>query len=144
MVTGYNPLFLLGRRQGIFVICDRYCIYYICVIYGMYCMYRIYRIYSIYLNSCAVKRFLVFSEIFLTWKKAFEKFSAAERRYSPSAGGRLRPRPGRSWNGRKPLPCPQVGTCFRSLWLHIRLMKGADSQIILCTVQIITSSNDKV
>ena len=93
VVTGYNPLFLLGRRQGIFVICDRYCIYYICVIYGMYCMYRIYRIYSIYLNSCAVKRFLVFSEIFLTWKKAFEKFSAAERRYSPSAGGRLRPLP---------------------------------------------------
>lgn len=93
MVTGYNPLFLLGRRQGIFVICDRYCIYYICVIYGIYCMYRIYRIYSIYLNSCAVKRFLVFSEIFLTWKKAFEKFSAAERRYSPSAGGRLRPLP---------------------------------------------------
>lgn len=93
VVTGYDPLFLLGRRQGIFVICDRYCIYYICVIYCMYCMYSIYRIYSIYLNSCAVKGFLVFSEIFLTWKKAFEKFSAAERRYSPSAGGRLRPLP---------------------------------------------------
>ena len=82
MVTGYDPLLLLGRRQGIFVICDRYCIYYICVIYGMYCMYRIYRIYSIYLNSCAVKRFLVFSEIFLTWKKAFEKAGIDPKDYA--------------------------------------------------------------
>lgn len=51
-------------------------------------------VYTVYILIVALSRgFLVFSEIFLTWKKAFEKFSAAERRYSPSAGGRLRPLP---------------------------------------------------
>ena len=74
----------------------------------MYCMYRIYRIYSIYLNSCAVKGFLVFSEIFLTWKKAFEKFSAVLERHSPSAGGGVRPLLPSVLQYKKPLPYPPM------------------------------------
>ena len=78
-------------------------LYVIDTVYITYALYMVYIVctvsivYTVYILIVALSRgFLVFSEIFLTWKKAFEKFSAAERRYSPSAGGRLRPRPGRS------------------------------------------------
>jgi hypothetical protein len=65
-----------------------YALYMVCIV----CTVSI--VYTVYILIVALSRgFLVFSEIFLTWKKAFEKFSAAERRYSPSAGGRLRPLP---------------------------------------------------
>ena len=65
-----------------------YALYMVCIV----CTISI--VYTVYILIVALSRgFLVFSEIFLTWKKAFEKFSAAERRYSPSAGGRLRPLP---------------------------------------------------
>ncbi len=65
-----------------------YALYMVCIV----CTASI--VYTVYILIVALSRgFLVFSEIFLTWKKAFEKFSAAERRYSPSAGGRLRPLP---------------------------------------------------
>lgn len=65
-----------------------YALYMVCIV----CIVSI--VYTVYILIVALSRgFLVFSEIFLTWKKAFEKFSAAERRYSPSAGGRLRPLP---------------------------------------------------
>mgnify|MGYP006965361763 FL=1 len=68
-----------------------YALYMVCIV----CTVSI--VYTVYILIVALSRgFLVFSEIFLTWKKAFAKFSATERRYSPSAGGRLRPRPGRS------------------------------------------------
>ena len=75
-------------------------LYVIDTVYITYALYMVYIVctvsivYTVYILIVALSRgFLVFSEIFLTWKKAFEKFSAAERRYSPSAGGRLRPLP---------------------------------------------------
>lgn len=65
-----------------------YALYMVCIV----CIVSI--VYTVYILIVALSRgFLVFSEIFLTWKKAFAKFSATERRYSPSAGGRLRPLP---------------------------------------------------
>lgn len=75
-------------------------LYVIDTVYITYALYMVYIVctvsivYTVYILIVALSRgFLVFSEIFLTWKKAFEKFSAAEKRYSPSAGGRLRPLP---------------------------------------------------
>lgn len=76
-----------------------YVLYIVCIV----CTVSI--VYTVYILIVALSRgFLVFSEIFLTWKKAFEKFSAAEKRHSPSAGGRLRPLP-RSIIGQKKSPC---------------------------------------
>lgn len=75
-------------------------LYVIDTVYITYALYMVYIVctvsivYTVYILIVALSRgFLVFSEIFLTWKKAFAKFSATERRYSPSAGGRLRPLP---------------------------------------------------
>lgn len=84
-----------------------YALYMVCIV----CTVSI--VYTVYILIVALSRgFLVFSEIFLTWKKAFKKLSAGKIGHSPPAGGGIRPLDGRFLllirRTKKPLPYPPM------------------------------------
>lgn len=91
-----------------------YALYMVCIV----CTVSI--VYTVYILIVALSRgFLVFSEIFLTWKKAFEKFSAVLERHSPSAGGGVRPLLPSVLQYKKPLPYPPMTRAFCALILFV-------------------------